>query len=125
MNETGIGARVLNFIVDNILIFLLALAMYKWWSFYVANWAYYFVPFYQFFIATTFFYYTLFEWLTSRTPGKLISLSRVRTIGNSRPSLGIVLLRSLLRLTIIDAFFIPFLNRPLHDALSKTRVVEI
>jgi hypothetical protein len=36
-----------------------------------------------------------------------------------------VLLRSLLRLTIIDAFFIPFLERPLHDALSKTRVVEV
>ena len=125
MNESGIGARVINFIVDTILIFLLALALYKWWSFYVTNWAYYFFPFYYFFIATTVLYYTLFEWLTARTPGKLISLSKVKTIDNGKPSLGSVLVRSLLRLTLIDAFFIPFLNRPLHDALTKTRVVEV
>ncbi len=125
MNETGIGARVINFLVDTILIFLLALALYKWWSFYVTNWGYHFVPFYLFFIANAFLYYTLFEWLTARTPGKLISLSKVRTIDNRKPSIGIVFLRSLLRLTLIDAFFIPFLNRPLHDALTKTRVVEV
>ena len=125
MNESGIGARVINFLADTLLIAFAAWGFYRWWNFYVMYWGYRFIPYYLFFFATIFVYYTLFEWLTSRTPGKLLSLTRVRALNNSKPLLWQILLRSLVRLTLIDAFFIPFLNRPLHDVLSKTRVVEI
>lgn len=125
MKEVGIGTRVLNFLVDTVLIFLIAFALYKWWTFYVEFWDYKFFPFYQFFHATIFVYYTIFEILFSRTPGKWLSFSKVRNGKGGRPAWYQVILRSLIRLTIIYPFFIPLFGRPLHDQLSKTRVVEV
>ena len=125
MNETGMGGRIINFLVDTILIALIAYGFYRWWYFQVMYWQYKFIPYYLFFFAAIFVYYTLFEGLFGRTPGKLLSLSRVRNLDNKRPSFGQIVLRSLLRLILIDAFFIPFFDRPLHDAWSKTRVVEV
>lgn len=125
MREVGIGTRVINFLVDTILVFFIAYGLYKWWSFYVMYWEYKFFPFYMFFYATILFYYTTFELIWSRTPGKWLSISKVRSAAGGRPSWYQVVLRSLLRLTVIDCFFIPFLDRPLHDALTKTRVVEV
>ena len=124
MKEAGIGTRVINFLIDTILIFLLAFALYKWWIFYVTYWDYKFFPFYQFFHATTFVYYFLFEALFSKTPGKWLTMSKVRNTSGGKPGWYQVLLRSLTRLTIIYAFFIPILGRPLHDAISGTRLEE-
>jgi uncharacterized RDD family membrane protein YckC len=124
MNEVGVGTRVINFLVDTLIIFLISFGLYKWYIFYVRYWDYKFYPWYQFFYATNFVYYTIFELIASRTPGKWLTMTKVRTAGGNKPAFYQVLLRSLLRLTIIDPFFIPLLNRPLHDALSKTRVVE-
>lgn len=124
MKEVGVGTRVINFLIDSVLIFLLAFGFYKWWSFYVFYWQYKFYPFYLFFYLTIFIYYTIFELIWNRTPGKWLSISKVRNTAGGRPALYQVVLRSILRLTLIDCFFIPFLDRPLHDALSKTRVVE-
>jgi uncharacterized RDD family membrane protein YckC len=125
MKEVGVGTRVINFLVDTIIVFLITYGLYKWWNFYVFYWQFKYYSFYKFFYATLFIYYTLFELVVSRTPGKWLTMTRVRTVTGGRPAFHQVLLRSLLRLTIIDAFFIPFLERPLHDALSKTRVVEV
>ena len=125
MNETGMGGRIINFLVDTILIALIAYAFYRWWYFQVMYWDYQFIPYYLFFLATIFVYYTLFETLWGRTPAKLLSLSRVKNLNNGKPSFGQIIVRSLLRLILIDAFFIPFFNRPLHDEWSKTRVVEV
>jgi len=116
---------VINFLVDTIIIFLIAYALYKWWSFYVFYWEYTFYPFYLFFYATVFIYYAILESIWSRTPGKWSTMSKVRNTKGGKPAFYQVLLRSILRLTLIDCFFIPFLDRPLHDALSKTRVVEV
>ena len=124
MQEVGIGGRVINFFVDTLLVFLISYGFYKWYSFYVMYWQFKFFPFYLFFYSTVFVYYTLSEALFSRTIGKIFSLSKVRNFNDKRPSFLQVVLRSLLRLTLIDMFFIPFLGRPLHDHLSKTRVVE-
>ncbi len=124
MKEAGVGTRVINFLVDTLLIFILAYAFYKWWSFYVFYWKYKFFPFYMFFWLTVLVYYTIFEWIWTRTPGKWLSISKVRNTAGKRPAWYQIVLRSILRLTLIDCFFIPFLDRPLHDALSKTRVVE-
>ncbi len=125
MREVGAGTRVINFLVDTILIFFIAFGFYKWWSFYVMYWKYKFFPFYMFFYATILIYYTIFELIWSRTPAKWLTISKVRNAAGGRPTWYQVIFRSILRLTLIDCFFIPFLDRPLHDVLSKTRVVEV
>jgi len=125
MKEVGVGTRVINFMVDTIIIFLAAFGLYKWWTFYVIYWDYKYFAFYKFFYATVFLYYTVFEMIWSRTPGKWVTMTKVSNNAGGRPIFYQVLLRSALRLTIIDFIFIAFLYRPLHDALSKTRVVEV
>lgn len=125
MKKVGVGTRVINFLIDTFIIFLLSYGLYKWWVFYVRFWDYPYYAFYYFFYATLFVYYTIFEMITSRTPGKWFTMTKVRTASGSRPAFYHVLLRSILRLTLIDPFFIAFLEKPLHDALSKTEVVEV
>ena len=125
MNEVGIGSRVLNFLVDTLAISLIGYGFYKWYVFYVMYYNYTPQQYYKFFYATLFGYYFIWEVLLSRTPGKYLTMSRVRSSNGKRPTVLQFFLRSLLRLILIDPFFIPILNRPLHDALSKTRVVEV
>lgn len=124
MKEVGVGTRVVNFLIDTIIIFPLSFGLYKWWSFYVFYWQYKYFPFYLFFCFTIFVYYSFFELIWSRTPAKWLSISKVRNVSGKKPAWYLIILRSLIRLTLIDCFFIPFIERPLHDALSKTRVVE-
>jgi hypothetical protein len=57
--------------------------------------------------------------------GKLASYSKVVNNAGKRPNILQILIRSLIRLTIIDMFFIPFLDKTLHDYCSKTNVVEV
>lgn len=123
--EVGIGTRVLNFLIDTLLIFFIAFGLYKWWSFHVMFWDYTFIPFYIFFYFSIFVYYSIFELIWSRTPGKWLTMSKVKNTAGSKPAWYQIIARSALRLTLISPFFIPFLGRPLHDALSKTRVVEV
>lgn len=125
MNEVGVGTRVINFLLDVILIFAISYGLYKWYSFYVTYWSYKFIPWYIVFHCTTFIYYTLFEGLFKRTPGKFLSLTKVIHASGGKAAFYQILIRSIVRLTLISPFFIPFLGRPLHDSLSKTRVVEV
>ena len=122
--KVGIGTRTLNFIVDTLIIFFLSLLAYQGWKFYAYYYQIVFFPFYYFFWFILFLYYLFFEWLFSRTPGKWLSFSKVVDKMGKKPSFFQVLLRSIIRLTIIDCFFIPFLEKTLHDYLSKTDVVE-
>lgn len=125
MKEVGIGTRVLNFLVDTLAVAIIGYAFYKWYLFYVMYYFYTPVQYYKFFYATLFAYYFIWEAITSRTPGKYLTMTRVRNVEGKRPGIHLFFVRSLVRLTLIDPFFIPLLNRPLHDALSKTRVVEM
>ena len=124
MNRAGFGTRVLNFIIDTLLIFGIAYGLYNWWIFYVMYWEYTFIPFYFFFFGLIFIYYVFFEGIFKRTPGKWLSISKVVNKKGSKPNFFQIVIRSLVRVTIIDCFFIPFLDKPLHDYLSKTEVVE-
>lgn len=125
MRKTGVGTRVLNFLVDTILVFIISYLLYKWWLFYVRYWGKPFVDFYIFFYSTLFVYYFLMELLFTRTVGKLLTMTKVVTAEGKRPGIVAVFLRSILRLTLIDPFFIAFWEKPLHDKLSKTEVVEV
>lgn len=125
MKRAGFGTRVLNFIIDTLLIFGITYGLYNWWIFHVMYWKYAFIPFYAMFWIIMFVYYTFFEAIFKRSPGKWLSLSKVVNKKGTKPAFWQILIRSLIRLTIIDCFFIPFLDKPLHDYLSKTEVVEV
>ena len=126
MNKTvGIGTRVLNFLVDTVLVFILAYAAAKVWNWYVFHWRYPYLNFGWFFFGALFIYYSIFESICGRTPGKWLSFSKVVNRKGQRPGLPAVLLRSLARVTIIDLFFLPFLGKTLHDFVSSTDVVEV
>ncbi len=125
MNKVGIGTRVLNFLIDTALIFGLSFAAYKGWSFYVFYYEWSYIPFYTFFWLILFIYYMFFESVFKRTPGKWLSMSRVVNKKGEKPSFIQIFIRSIVRLTIIDCFFIPLFDDTLHDYMSKTTVVEI
>lgn len=125
MKRVGIGTRVLNFIVDTILVFVLGFFAHKVNSFYAYYYHSFYLQFYIWFYMALVVYYIVFEAIFKRTPGKWLSFSKVVNNKGGKPSFLQILIRSLIRLTIIDCFFIPFLDKTLHDYLSKTEVVEV
>jgi uncharacterized RDD family membrane protein YckC len=125
MRPVGIGTRTLNFIIDTSIISLLSFIAFRTWEFYVYYYQIVFFGFYYFFAVILFLYYIFFESIFARTPGKWLSLSKVVNKKGTKPSFFQILLRSIVRLTIVDCFFIPFLDKTLHDYVSKTEVVEI
>ncbi len=125
MKSVGVGTRVVNFVIDTAVIFLIAYIASKTWNWYVFYWRYPSFNFGWFFFGSVFIYYTIAEGLFSRTLGKLVSSTKVVNKHNRKPSFLQILFRSLIRVTIIDMFFIPFIDKPLHDYASKTELVEI
>jgi len=125
MKNVGIGTRVLNFVVDTLLVFLISYGIYKWHSFYVFYYGARDIDFYIIFWLTLVVYYFIFETIFLRTPGKWLSLSKVVNLQDKRPALWQLLVRSIVRIVPIDCFFIPFLDGTLHDFASRTKVVEI
>ncbi|MDI9366041.1 MAG: RDD family protein [Flavobacterium sp.] len=125
MKRVGIGTRVINFLVDTILIAIIAYFIAKGYRFYVYYYGYKGHNFAIFFWGTLLVYYTFFEAIFTRTPGKFLSYSKVVSSNGKRPNILQILVRSLVRITIIDMFFQPLLDKTLHDYLSKTDVVEV
>ena len=129
MKKVGDGTRVLNFLVDTLLYWILAILLYKWWNFHVLYWGYMHLNFGWFFFGSQFIYYFIFELIFAKTPAKWLTGCRVvsnkSTLDNTiKSSIGQILVRSFARLILIDPFFIPFLETTLHDYLSGTMVVE-
>lgn len=124
MRIVGFGTRVLNFLIDTAIIFIIAYILKKVWDWYVIFYQYTPYNFGEIFALVLILYYFLFELIFTRTPGKWLTGSKVKSSAGNRPAFWQFIVRSIIRLTIIDAFFIPFLEMPLHDYLSKTRVVE-
>ena len=124
MKTVGDGTRALNFFIDTLIIFAIAYFCYQSWNWYVMNWGYRGYNFGRFFFGVLFIYYFLFEALFARTPAKWFTYTKVVTSSGAKPSVIWIFIRSLVRLTIIDLFFLPFLGKTLHDYLSKTQVVQ-
>lgn len=122
--KVGIGTRILNFLIDTLVIFAITYLLYKGYKWYAFQYHKPLIYFGPMFFAVMFVYYTVFEWLTAGTLGKKASLTKVISLNGKKPTFLQVLIRSIVRLTIIDMFFIPFLDKTLHDYLSKTDVVE-
>jgi uncharacterized RDD family membrane protein YckC len=126
MKYVGIGTRVINFVVDTLLIFFISYILYQWRMFYVQYYNAVGWPFYYFFWADMVAYYLVFEFIFSRTPAKWLTMTKVVNATGKRPAFWQVLVRSVLRLTlIVDCVFIPFTDRTLHDFATKTAVVEV
>jgi len=125
MKSVGIGTRVINFLVDTMVVFSIAYIAAKFNKYYAFQHRMIYVQFGYVFFASLFVYYTICEVLFARTLGKLASYSKVVNNAGKRPNILQILIRSLIRLTIIDMFFIPFLDKTLHDYCSKTNVVEV
>ncbi len=125
MKTVGTGTRVLNFLIDTFLIFIISLLFSKWYTFQVMYWGYKPLPAYSFFLITLVVYYFFFESIWKRTPGKWLSISKVVKSNGHKPSILHILIRTLVRIIVIDFLFIPFLNgKTLHDYLSGTTVIE-
>ncbi|HWB25215.1 MAG TPA: RDD family protein [Chitinophagaceae bacterium] len=124
MKKVGIGTRVLNFVIDTLLVFFISWGFYKWHNFYVFYYQKTPIDFYIFFWLTLVVYCFLFEAFFSRTPGKWLTMSKVVDRHDKRPALWQVVVRSVVRVIPIDCFFIPFLDGTLHDFASNTKVVE-
>lgn len=129
MKSVGIGTRIINFLVDTTIIFFISYIILKINQHYAQQYKirgfefkYYFNFGYLFF-TVLFFYYFLSELLFKKTIGKLVSFTKVVS-NKGKPNILQVLIRSLVRLTIIDMFFFPLFDKTLHDYLSKTNVVE-
>lgn len=124
MRTVGDGTRALNFLIDTLVIFTIAYFSFQAWNWYVQYWRYPYYNFGWFFFGILFLYYFLFESLFGRTPAKWFTYSKVVTLHGKKAPVWAVFIRSIARLTIIDLFFIPILGKPLHDYLSKTKLVE-
>ena len=124
IKNVGDGTRIFNFLIDGFLVFLLSFAVFKYWNFYVINWHFKPINFWWFIAVILFLYYSFFEIVWARTPGKWFSGSKVINQQGNHPSAFQVLGRSFLRLIVIDFFFNAFWGKPLHDKLTKTEVVE-
>ena len=76
--------------------------------------------------AISFVFYSIFEGLLQRTPGKFITRTRVVMEDGSKPPFGKILLRSVCRFIPFEHFtFFGDYSRGLHDRLSDTYVVDI
>lgn len=124
MKQAGFGTRVLNFLIDTIVVFFISFAAIKGYNFYVLYYGYVPLNFGWFFFGTMVLYYFVFESLFARTVGKWITYSKVVNSHNQKPSVLAIFLRSISRIIILDSFFIPFLDKTLHDYVSKTVVVQ-
>lgn len=124
MQKVGDGTRALHFFIDTMVVTIGAMLLFRWRNWYVMYWGYEHYNFGWFFFSSIFGYYFIAETLFAKTLGKLFTHSKVVTLNGKKPSISIIFWRSLLRLTIIDLFFGPFLGGPLHDFASKTTVVE-
>jgi uncharacterized RDD family membrane protein YckC len=124
MKNVGDGTRVFNFLIDGFLIFWLSFAAFKYWNFYVIYWHFKTINFWWFIASVLFLYYSFFEIVWAKTPGKWLSGCKVVDQIGNRPSVFQIIGRSLLRLIIIDFLFNAFWGKPLHDKWTNTDVIE-
>ncbi len=120
----GIGTRVLNFLVDTLCCLILAWIASAIWNWYVFYYHYTYLYFGIILYIILFIFYMFFEGVFSRTPGKWISFTRVIDKKTKQKAHILqIFIRTIVRMTIIDLFFIPFIGEPLHDYLSKTTLL--
>ena len=127
MNPTtptiGDGTRILHFLVDTLLIAVIAYLVYGWWNFHVMYWNYTPYQYGVFFFATMWLYAFLFEFIFLRTPAKWLTGTKVVSENGGRPNIFQFFIRATLRSTIVSMFGLAWNGQPLHDTFSKTKLI--
>lgn len=114
MNEITKGTRIINYLIDIIVISILS-GVLNMLSHFVRPLMVYYVVYLS--------YYFLFEYFRGQTLGKMITNTIIVDINNSKPGLMKILYRTILRLNPFDAFSYLFgQEQGGHDLLSKTRL---
>ena len=123
MKKADKGARVGNFIIDGLIVFLLAgiqsFVLGKFINLATDNYSLYLDIYFGLF---TFAYYFFFELLSGKTPGKYLTKTSVVNYSGERPTMKALLIRNAARLISYDAFSFIF-GQGLHDDISGTTVV--
>jgi len=128
MRVVGIGTRVLGFLLDFIIVCAITYGIDRGWDFYVFYYHIFYIPIYYFLAMVGFVYYLFFEAIWKRTPGKWLSLTKVVNQQGGKPTFFQIFIRSVVRVLgviVIDSIFVSFLNKTLHDYVSRTEVIEI
>lgn len=76
-------------------------------------------------LAITVLYYFGFESALGRTPGKLVTGTKVVDENGNKPTLKMIFVRTLCRFIPFEAFSFLGSNTGWHDTISKTRVVKV
>jgi len=115
MKEINKGTRIINFIIDIIVIGIISRIMETILDFNSLN-----IVFYTVYVI----YYFIFEAYNGRTIGKLITGTIVVDMDNLKPSVGRIALRTILRLNPFDGISYLFgQEQGGHDLISKTRLI--
>ena len=118
------GIRIANYIVDTILIVIVWIIIIIIIEVLVSD--IFWVDVYAdlIFYVIYFFYYFLFEVFINKTPGKMLTKTFVVTFNHKKPTVKMIMIRSVLRLIPIDQLSFLFGGIGLHDQLSKTTVIQ-
>ena len=116
MNEINKGTRIINFVIDIIIISITSNVLST--LFYFLNSA---IIYYCIYLV----YYFTFEYYLSQTLGKMITKTKVVDMYNLKPSFMKVAYRTLLRLNPFDSLSYLFgQEQGGHDLISKTRLIN-
>ncbi len=128
MNPTstriGEGTRIMHFFLDTFFSFILSYLLYQWYNFQVIYWNYTPYRYGYFFFATIFVYTFLFEFVFCQTPAKMITRTKVVSLNMKRPNIVQVLIRAILRTSLITMFGMAWNDKPLHDTFSRTHLIS-
>lgn len=120
----GDGTRILHFLVDTIIVFLLAYELHGWYNFYVMHWNFTPISFGPFFFAIMWVYLFLFELIFQRTPAKWITGTKVVNKKGGRPSIFQMMLRTSIHCTIVSMLGLAWNGQPFHDSFSNTKLMN-
>jgi len=120
---TGKTLRLVNFLLDTIVYFILILIFILLFKNSIAKEEVKWIS-----VVAYFFYYFLFELFTGRTPAKFITHSKVSSLMEKPDKFDYTLQifgRTLMRFIPIDILSYLFSFRGLHDYISKTTITKM
>lgn len=118
---TGTMLRFVNFLLDTCLFLIIMMGFFYIFREEIAREQVKWIS-----LVSYFFYYFLFEYISGKTPGKLVTRSQVVSTSNERRVFPLqIILRTLMRFIPIDIISYLFSYRGLHDRISGTTLIKL
>jgi len=118
--------RFLNLILDSVIFFILHIVHVLIFGDWIrALLGEVFLNNFLYLLLEYFLYNFIFELAISRTPGKLITGTKVIDENERKPRFKTFLIRNMCRLIPFDNFSFLFADKGWHDSISKTDVVNV